>query len=86
MKTIHPKNAPTKLPFFNTIVVYLFLQHFNTPLWIYFIVSVIVVLFWVFALIAIYFDEYTDIFKNSPVKQFNEEMEKILKDTKIGDK
>lgn len=59
---INRRNLPSRLPVTSTIAWYLFLEHFNTPGWIYGVVFTILGIIWVVSAFFIYLEEPVDIF------------------------
>ena len=59
---ISRSNIPVKLPFFQTITIYLLLDKLDAAGWIWGVVGTIVVLWWILAIVALITSSETDIF------------------------
>jgi len=57
-------NFPSRLPVMVTLVFWLTLDRFNAAQWIYGAVGLLLLLFWINAIIRIVNDEEVDIFEN----------------------
>lgn len=61
-KVIDYKNKPAIIPFWQSITVFLFLSHFDTPGWVWGIVGTLMVIWWIGSLVAVKQQTEIDIF------------------------
>ncbi len=61
-KVFHPRNHHSKLPVFNGLTIYLVLEHFHAPQWLYGAFAVVWLILMVAAIYTIHKDEYVDVF------------------------
>lgn len=75
MKVISTKNQRTEMPVYSPIIIWLALDHWHAPEWLYGVFGVMVVLLWIDAIYKFGADEQVDIIKeieqlknNTPAK------------------
>jgi len=65
MKVISTKNLPIRLPVYKYLVVYLTLEHFNAPTWLYGAMGMAGAILLFFAIKLILEQKETDIFEEN---------------------
>ena len=70
-KVIKISNLPTKLPIIFTATVYLLLDKFNPPGWVWGTVGVAILLLWVICIGTMVNDKYVDIFDYIQIQQMH---------------
>lgn len=62
MKVVPYKNLPTTFPFVGTAVIYLLLDKWHVPGWVWGVVGTLVVIRWSIAIAMAFVQKQTDIF------------------------
>jgi hypothetical protein len=60
-KVISPKNLPSRLPIVLTFMLYIILDKFNAPQWLWGGLGSIIVALWILIIIARYHEEEVDL-------------------------
>ena len=64
MRKIHRKNLPTKLPITQTLTVFLAMDYWNAPEWVFGIVCFSASIIWVATIYSIATQKLEDVFTN----------------------
>lgn len=64
IKVISRKNLPTKLPLTLTLTIYLALDHWSAPEWLYGALSLYLIVVWIYIVIRVFKEEQVDVLDN----------------------